>query len=51
MNPIPVFDQLLRAAAADSQPQRLLFVFAAADLPDDATKPNATTTRQAGAAP
>jgi hypothetical protein len=38
MNPIPVFDQLLQAAAAESQPQRLLFVFAAAELPDDATE-------------
>lgn len=38
MNPTPVFDQLLQAAAAESQPQRLLFVFAAAELPDDATE-------------
>ena len=38
MNTPPVFDQLLQAAAADSQPQRLLFVFAAAELPDDATE-------------
>ncbi|MBA3588592.1 ribonucleotide reductase subunit alpha [Methylibium sp.] len=32
-----VFDQLLQAAAAQPDPQRLLFVFAAAELPDDAT--------------
>ena len=31
------FDQLLRAAAAEPEPQRLLFVFASAELPDDAT--------------
>lgn len=31
------FDQLLRAAAAELEPQRLLFVFASAELPDDAT--------------
>lgn len=31
------FDQLLRAAAAQAQPQRLLFVFAHSELPDDAT--------------
>ena len=31
------FDQLLQAAAAQAEPQQLLFVFAAADLPDDAT--------------
>ena len=31
------FDQLLQAAAAEPQPQRLLFVFATAGLPDDAT--------------
>jgi hypothetical protein len=31
------FDQLVRAAAAQPQPQRLLFVFATAELPDDAT--------------
>ena len=31
------FDQLLRSAAAQPEPQRLLFVFAAAALPDDAT--------------
>lgn len=37
MSQIPVFDQLLQAAAAQPEPQRLLFVFASADLPDDAT--------------
>ncbi len=31
------FQQLLRAALAQTQPQRLLFVFAAAELPDDAS--------------
>jgi hypothetical protein len=31
------FDQLLQAAAAQPEPQRLVFVFAAAELPDDAT--------------
>ncbi|MDQ6629365.1 MAG: ribonucleotide reductase subunit alpha [Pseudomonadota bacterium] len=31
------FDQLLEAAAAEPEPQRLLFVFATAELPDDAT--------------
>jgi len=31
------FQQLLRAAAQQAQPQRLLFVFAAAELPQDAT--------------
>lgn len=31
------FDQLLQAAAAQPEPQQLLFVFAAAELPDDAT--------------
>jgi hypothetical protein len=31
------FEQLLQAAAAEPQPQRLLFVFASAELPDDAT--------------
>ncbi len=37
MHPPSVFDQLLQAAAAQPEPQRLLFVFAAAELPDDAT--------------
>lgn len=31
------FDQLLQSAAAQPDPQRLLFVFAAAELPVDAT--------------
>ncbi len=31
------FDHLLQAAAAEPEPQRLLFVFATAQLPDDAT--------------
>lgn len=31
------FEQLLQAAAAQPEPQRLLFVFAAAELPDDAS--------------
>ena len=31
------FEQLLRAAAAQPEPQRLLFVFATAELPEDAT--------------
>lgn len=31
------FDDLLRAAREQAQPQRLLFVFVAADVPDDAT--------------
>lgn len=31
------FDDLLRAARAQPEPQRLLFVFANADLPDDCT--------------
>jgi hypothetical protein len=34
---IETFDQLLRAARAEPQPQRLLFVLAAVELPDDAT--------------
>lgn len=34
---ISSFDDLLRFARAQAQPQRLLFVFAAAGLPDDAT--------------
>lgn len=37
MNHSPHFRQLLAAAAAQSEPQRLLFVFAAAELPDNAT--------------
>jgi len=31
------FEQLLQAATAQPQPQQLLFVFASAQLPDDAT--------------
>jgi len=31
------FDDLLRAAREQPEPQRLLFVFAAAELPDDST--------------
>lgn len=34
---ISSFDDLLMAARAQPQPQRLLFVFAGAELPDDAT--------------
>lgn len=34
---IPPFQQLLQAAAAQSEPQRLLFVFATAELPEDAS--------------
>lgn len=34
---ISSFDDLLRTAREQEQPQRLLFVFAAAALPDDAT--------------
>ena len=37
MNSPTHFQQLLRAAAAEPEPQRLLFVFAAAELPPDAT--------------
>ena len=37
MDKTPPFDQLLQAAAAQPEPQRLLFVFATAELPDDAT--------------
>ena len=32
----PAFDRLRLAAAAQPEPQRLLFVFAASELPDDA---------------
>ena len=32
------FEDLLAAARAQAEPQRLLFVFAAAELPDDATQ-------------
>lgn len=34
---ISSFDDLVRAAREQSEPQRLLFVFAGADLPDDST--------------
>ena len=34
---ISSFDDLLQAACRQPQPQRLLFVFAGAELPDDAT--------------
>ena len=34
---ISTFDDLLAAARAQPQPQRLLFVFAGVELPDDAT--------------
>lgn len=34
---ISSFDDLLQAAQAQPEPQRLLFVFAVAELPDDAT--------------
>lgn len=37
MNIPTPFGQLLQAAAAQPDPQRLLFVFATAELPDDAT--------------
>ena len=37
MNSDQHFPQLLAVAAAEPEPQRLLFVFAAAELPDNAT--------------
>ncbi len=37
MDKTSAFDQLLRGAAAQPEPQRLLFVFATAELPEDAT--------------
>ncbi len=37
MTPTSHFDLLLRSAAEQPEPQRLLFVFAAAELPEDAT--------------
>ena len=37
MNPTSDFDRLLQAGAGQPEPQRLLFVFAAAELHDDAT--------------
>ena len=44
---IASFDDLLRSASQQAEPQRLLFVFTAADLPDDAT-PEQRTRFQAG---
>jgi hypothetical protein len=43
MNTTSPFEQLLAAAAAQSEPQRLLFVFAGADLPEDATPAQRTS--------
>ena len=37
MDTTSAFDQLLQGAAAQPEPQRLLFVFATAELPEDAT--------------
>lgn len=37
MNQLSTFDDLLQAARAQPEPQRLLFVFAGAQLPEDAT--------------
>lgn len=37
MSEISHFQELLRTAEAQAEPQRLLFVFAVAELPDDAT--------------
>lgn len=37
MPTLSLFDQLLRSAAAQAEPQRLLFVFTTAELPADAT--------------
>lgn len=37
MNPPSHFEHLLHAAAERPEPQRLLFVFATAELPDDPT--------------
>ena len=34
---ISSFDDLIEAARAQPEPQRLLFVFAAVELPDDAS--------------
>ena len=45
MNPNQHFQQLLAAAAAEPEPQRLLFVFAAAELP--AAKAHGITTHRA----
>ena len=38
---ISTFDDLLRAARQQPQPQRLLFVFAGAELPENSTPSNA----------
>ena len=40
---ISSFDDLLQAARAQPQPQRLLFVFAGAELPDDSTAEQAAS--------
>ncbi len=40
---ISSFDDLLRAACTQSEPQRLLFVFANAELPDDSTEDQRTS--------
>jgi len=45
---ISSFDDLIRAAGQQPQPQRLLFVFTTAELPDDAT-PEQRERFQAGA--
>ena len=37
MTSLDHFEQLLRSAAAQVQPQQILFVFAAAELPEDAS--------------
>lgn len=37
MSESTMFQQLLEAAAAQAEPQRLLFVFTSAELPEDAT--------------
>ncbi len=37
------FDELLQAARAQAQPQRLLFVFAGVELPDDSTPEQAAS--------
>lgn len=37
MSQTPHFQQLLRAATAEAEPQRLLFVFASAGLPESST--------------
>lgn len=45
MKPNQHFRQLLAAAAAEPEPQRLLFVFAGAELPDNATPEQETRFR------